>query len=263
MRHNPVIVDFQKKRGNDAIAFCLPFLDQGMDVLDLGCGPGAITAGFSSFVRSAIGVDIEPKAVLAAKQLVADAGLANVTFLQADMMALPFDDHSVDAVFFHAVLYHLDAASLRRTLAQAKRVLKPNGLIATRDTDAGGNVIHPDIPGIVLSLELWQRWYEHSSDDAVLFGRRQSEILRSHGFEPVWSGASYVNHSADAATRAETVRDAKRSLQALSHGLIERGQATQSEFGEALSAWDAWASHPDSIYLRCRCECVARKAEPG
>ena len=31
------------------------------------------------------------------------------------------------------------------------------------------------------------------------------------------------------------------------------------EIDEALSAWDVWGGNPDSVYLRCRCECVARK----
>jgi hypothetical protein len=109
-----------------------------------------------------------------------------------------------------------------------------------------------------MSLDLWTRWYEHA-DDTIRFGRRQGSILRAHGFTPIWSGASFVNHSADAATRRETVADAKRSLEGLRHELIAKGLAKDSEIQQALAAWDEWGSNPDAVYLRCRCECVARK----
>lgn len=260
MRYNSAILDFQRRRGGDSIAFFVPFLTRDMDLLDVGCGPGTITAGFADVVRSATGLDLEPKAIAAANRMVATAGHANLRFLEGDMTALPFEDGSFDAVFFHAVLYHLDAAKLQKTLAEASRVLKPGGLIATRDADAGGNVIYPEASGIQLSLDLWQRWYEHSSADAVYFGRRQGAVLRSHGFVPIWSGASYVNHSADALARQQTVHDARRSLEGLCEGLVQRGLADRQEIETALSAWEMWGSDPDAVYLRCRCECVARKA---
>jgi hypothetical protein len=84
-------------------------------------------------------------------------------------------------------------------------------------------------------------------------------VLRAHGFAPIWSGASFVNHSADAATRRKTVTDAKRSLDALQHDLIAKGLANDSEVHVARLSWDAWGSHPYVVYLRCSCECLARK----
>ncbi|MBH5366496.1 hypothetical protein [Bradyrhizobium glycinis] len=110
-----------------------------------------------------------------------------------------------------------------------------------------------------LALDLWQRWYEHDDPETLRFGRRQSSILRGHGFTPVWVGASYVNHSADAASRAEAVADARRSLLSLGPQLLRKGLATGSEIQAALAGWDAWGNDPDAVYFRCRCECVARK----
>jgi hypothetical protein len=46
----------------------------------------------------------------------------------------------------------------------------------------------------------------------------------------------------------------------MSADLIARGLVSRDEIEQALSAWDAWGGSPDSVYLRCRCECVARKA---
>jgi SAM-dependent methyltransferase len=258
VRHDSSITAFQQKRGGEAAAFFVPFLTTGMRLLDVGCGPGTITAALAGTVGAAIGVDIEPNAITAAKWLAARSGATNLSFVEADMTALPFEDATFDAVFFHAVLYHQSKPMLAKTLAEAHRVLKPGGVLGTRDADVGGNILHPELDGVRLALELWQRWYEHDDPGALRFGRRQSSILRAHGFSPVWAGASYVNHSADAASRAEAVADARRSLLGLGPQLVGKALATDEEIEAALAGWDAWACDPDAVYFRCRCECVAR-----
>lgn len=259
IRHDSSITAFQQKRGGDAAGFFVPFLAPGMRLLDVGCGPGTITAALAGIVDTAIGVDIDPNAIAAARQLATHSSLANLSFVEVDMTALPFEDGAFDAVFFHAVLYHQSHAKLTRTLAEARRVLKPGGLLATRDADVGGNILYPELDGVRLALDLWQRWYEHDDPDALRFGRRQSAILRAHGFTPVWAGASYVNHSADAASRAEAVADARRSLLGLGPQLVSKAIATADEIDTARAGWDAWGRDPDAVYFRCRCECVARK----
>ena len=257
--HNSSIMEFQQKRGSDSAAFFLPFLTPNMTLLDVGCGPGTITVAMAGVVDAAIGIDVNPNAIEAANRLAADLDLPNLSFVEADMTALPFEDNTVDAVFFHAVLYHQNPATLTRTLAEARRVLKPGGLLGTRDADVGGNVLYPELEGLRTALDLWQRWYEHSDPAALRFGRRQGSVLRMHGFTPIWTGASYVNHSADAAARGESVADARRSLQSLGPALVQKMLATEGEIREALVAWDIWGSNPDAVYFRCRCECVARK----
>ncbi|WP_407113566.1 class I SAM-dependent methyltransferase [Bradyrhizobium sp. LMG 9283] len=259
MQHDGSIVTFQQKRGGDSAAFFVPFLTSGMTLLDAGCGPGTITAALADHVGRAVGVDIEPKVVTAANRLASAERLTNLAFVEADMAALPFEDGTFDAVFFHAVLYHQSREILVRTLAEARRVLKPGGLVATRDADVGGNVLYPEIDGVRLALDLWQRWYQHEDPEALRFGRRQGSILRAHGFAPVWAGASYVNHSADAQSRSEAVADARRSLLGLGLQLVDRGLATEAEIRTALAGWEAWGRDPDAVYFRCRCECVARK----
>jgi SAM-dependent methyltransferase len=259
VRHDSSITEFQQKRGGDSAAFIGPFLTPDMTLLDVGCGPGTITAALAGIVGMAIGVDIESNAIATARRLATEAGLANLAFVEADMTALPFEDSTFDAVFFHAVLYHQSEATLTRALAEARRVLKPGGLLGTRDADVGGNILHPELDGVRLALDLWQRWYEHDDPKALRFGRRQSSILRAHGFTPVWAGASYVNHSADAASRAEAVADARRSLLGLAPQLQSKALATGDEIALAVAGWEAWGRDPDAVYFRCRCECVARK----
>jgi ubiquinone/menaquinone biosynthesis C-methylase UbiE len=170
MKHNDAILAFQHKRGDSSIAFLVPFLDKSMDVLDVGCGPGTITIALKQFTRSTVGIDINPRAIAAAGRM--HAGVDRLTFVTGTMTTLPFPDVQFDAVLFHAVLYHLDPGLLAATLAEARRVLKPGGLIATRDADIGGNILHPESDGLRLALDLWMRWYEHADPDAGRFGPR-------------------------------------------------------------------------------------------
>src|SRR5690349_664223 len=98
MRHNHAILDFQRKRGDDSIAFVLPFLNETMEILDVGCGPGTITAALAKATRSAVGIDIGAKAIAAARAMAANARLPNVGFIRGTMTALPFVAASFDAV---------------------------------------------------------------------------------------------------------------------------------------------------------------------
>lgn len=259
LSHNNAIVDFQRKRGLESTRYVLPFLKEDWDLLDIGCGPGSITNVLAGHVKSVIGIDIDGETIRSAQAIATREKINNLRFIHGSMLALPFEDESFDAVTFHAVLYHLDEATLSTALSEACRVLKPAGLIATRDSDVGGDVIYPENPDIELSLNLWQRWYGHSPTDRPKFGRRQGNVLRAHGFEPVWSGASFHNHSPDPETRRQSVIDAKANMIGLSDDLIAKGLATKDEIARAIHAWDDWGSNPDCVYLRCRCECVALK----
>src|SRR5262249_38876097 len=109
VRHSNAILDFQRKRSDSSAAFVLPFLNDAMDVLDTGCGPGTVTAALAKAAKSATGIDINAHAIRSARDMALATGLENASFVQGSMTALPFRDAQFDAVFFHAVLYHLDA----------------------------------------------------------------------------------------------------------------------------------------------------------
>jgi len=75
-------------------------------------------------------------------------------------------------------------------------------------------------------------------------------------------GQDNANDSAGkpcAAARSEAVADAQQSLKDLRRGLIDKGLTNNAEIDEAIAAWETWGRNPDAMYLRCRCECVARK----
>src|SRR3954451_14336530 len=81
------------RTAENSAAYLLPRLQPGLDVLDVGCGPGTITLDLARIVGAAhvVGVGGAAAAVEAAKESAATAGL-DVTFAVDDAYHLSFDD---------------------------------------------------------------------------------------------------------------------------------------------------------------------------
>lgn len=96
--------------------------------LDVGCGPGSITASLARAVGAdglALGVDVsEP---MLARAVRVQAG-AQAGFVRADAQRLPLRDDTVDAVISIAVLQLIPDPTA--ALAEMVRVLKPGGRLA-------------------------------------------------------------------------------------------------------------------------------------
>jgi len=91
--------------------------------LDAGTGAGALALGLAPLVGEVVGCDIVPELLVEARTLA--AGLANVSFSEGDIFALPFEDASFDIVGTIRTLHHLDRP--QQALAELIRVAKPNG----------------------------------------------------------------------------------------------------------------------------------------
>lgn len=100
-RHRPA---HARRSAKHNAAFFVPSLRSGMQVLDVGCGPGAITIGLASLVLpgALVGVDRDVEAIEAAQRLARSGGITNVRFVAASAYALPFNDRTFDGAFMHA-----------------------------------------------------------------------------------------------------------------------------------------------------------------
>ena len=116
--------------------FRLAGLEQGMRVLDIGCGAGDVSFLAAKIVGAAgevIGVDKSPQATALASQRAAAAGLTNVQFITADLTELVLDE-PVDALIGRLVLmYFSDPAVLLRRLCQ---FVQPGGLVVCQELDS-------------------------------------------------------------------------------------------------------------------------------
>lgn len=98
----------------------------GDDVLDLGCGTGALTRAAAEASRTGrvTGIDLAPEMVAYARRLGGDA-----TYEEGDISGLTHPDASVDVVVSSLALHHVDPAARDAVLTGAFRVLRPNGRI--------------------------------------------------------------------------------------------------------------------------------------
>src|SRR5947207_6839246 len=105
--------------------FIGPLLDaaevaRGMSVLDVGCGPGYVSAAVTERGAIAVGIDFSREMVGIAKRM-----FPQIEFREGDAQKLPFTDASFDRVLTNFALLHL--AAPERACAEACRVLKPGG----------------------------------------------------------------------------------------------------------------------------------------
>ena len=142
--HESVLRSHKWRTVDNSAAYLAPHLTSGISVLDLGCGPGTITADIGRRVAPGrvLGIDASAAVIEEARR---DAGGGpNVEFSVGDLYVLDLDDHTFDVVHAHQVLQHLPDPV--RALREMKRVCKPDGLVAARDGDYGAFRWYPTSP---------------------------------------------------------------------------------------------------------------------
>jgi len=109
-----------------------PLLSKHRDpvVLSIGVGHGGL---FLWLWRDAtrIGIDINHEVMVRARK---EYGRDHFCAVEGDALHLPFPDCSVDIVAYDFVLHHLvGQASLQSAIAEGFRVLRPKGLVVSRE----------------------------------------------------------------------------------------------------------------------------------
>jgi len=95
--------------------------------LDSGCGVGAFAFALSSHVREVIGVDLSAELIAAGRK----RAPANVTLVEGDAAALPFDYGEFDLAGCLRVLHHVPRPEL--VVSELARVTRPGGRILVVD----------------------------------------------------------------------------------------------------------------------------------
>ena len=104
-----------------------------MVVADVGTGTGYVATGLAPLVHKVYGVDASAEMLRVAEENMRQRGLTNVEFKTGDGLNLPFEDHSLDAVFANMYLHHIEEPPL--AIAEMVRVLKPGGVLVITDED--------------------------------------------------------------------------------------------------------------------------------
>ncbi len=100
-------------------------------MLDVACGGGIIVCAFAPEVRHATGIDMTPAMLERARQLAAEKGVANASWDQGDVGALPYPDGAFSIVVTRFSMHHfLDPLGVLREMV---RVCAPGGRVVVVD----------------------------------------------------------------------------------------------------------------------------------
>lgn len=130
----------------------------GWRVLDAGCGGGSFLPILAELVGpdgALTALDLAPENVAAVRARVASAPLACPVAAEVGGVAeLPFPDDTFDAAWCANVAQYLTDDELRAALAEFRRVVRPGGLVAIKDSDPGVMHYPHRVPGLLLRSRL-------------------------------------------------------------------------------------------------------------
>ena len=121
-------------------------LREGMQVLDVACGPGLVSCDMAQMVGSTghvTGVDISPDLLVEARKAAADRGITNATFDLGNVYDLHLAENQFDFVYARFLFQHLEKPG--EALAQIRKVLKPGGVLVIVDVDDDWLTVYPSI----------------------------------------------------------------------------------------------------------------------
>ncbi len=175
-------------------AYLLPYLRPGHRVLDFGCGPGTVSVGLAKAVDGGEmhGVDMEESQIELARALAKATEQDNATFHVGDILNLPFEDNYFDVAHCHNVLIHIpDTAA---ALAEVKRVLKPGGVIGSREMICESCFTYPDYGVIRKAWDMFEDLL--MADDAhPQIGKDLKTQFVKAGFDNIRATASFDIYS--------------------------------------------------------------------
>src|SRR5262252_4604788 len=258
--HDSVLRSHRWRTAENSAGYLLGHLVAGAGILDVGCGPGTITAGLATLVPDGrvVGIDAAAGVLAEARAAAGRLALANVRYEVGDVYQLAFADSSFDVVHAHQVLQHL--CEPVAALTEMRRVCRGGGIVAARDSDYGGMIWFPADP----ELTEWQQLYLRvaraigGEPDA---GRRLVSWARAAGFDDIEASASAWCYSG-ARERAWWGGLWAERLTASSFGerAIEHGLATRADLARLAAAWRSWATCDDAWFLIPHGEILCRLA---
>ena len=245
--HASVLASHGRRTAATSAAYLLPHLRATDVLLDVGAGPGSITADLAGHVAQVVGLDPAPAAVAVAQELVRSRGLTNVRVEVGDVYALDAPSGTFDVVHAHQVLQHLGdpVAALR----EMRRVCRPGGLVAFRDADYATMTWFPESPLLGRWLELYDALARRNGGEPDA-GRRLKSWALEAGFTEVsasgsvWCYASPEDLAWWTGTWAERLTASAFATSALEHGL-----ADLDELGRLAEGWRTFGADPRAWFL--------------
>ncbi|MEU6233429.1 methyltransferase domain-containing protein [Kitasatospora sp. NPDC047058] len=254
-----VLRSHRSRTAADSAAYLVPHLRPGQAVLDVGCGPGTITADLAELVGPGgrvVAVDTSAEVLEAAAAHVAGRGLSNIVFVVADVHGLPCADGEFDVVHAHQVLQHV--ADPVAALREMRRVTAEGGVVAARDVDYASMTWYPEVPELDRWLELYRRIARANGGEPDA-GRRLLSWARAAGFAEVTASSSTWTFATPERREWWGGMWADRTVgSALAATAVAGGHADRAELERIAAGWRGWAADGDGWFAMLHGEVLAR-----
>jgi ubiquinone/menaquinone biosynthesis C-methylase UbiE len=150
--HESVLRSHTWRTAENSAAYLLGHLRPGLDLLDVGCGPGTVTVDLAARVAPGRVVGLDASGLIVEQaHVLSDA----VEWRFGDAYALDADLRDFDIVHAHQVLQHL--ADPVAALRAWRRACRQGGIVAARDGDYEAFTWYPPEPQLDRWLELYRR----------------------------------------------------------------------------------------------------------
>ena len=257
--HESVLRSHTWRTAANSAAYLLGSLEPHMSILDIGCGPGTITADLAALVPDGqvTGVDHAPAILEQARDTAAARGVTNVDFAVADVHALEYPDDSFCVVHAHQVLQHVGDPV--QALREMHRVTRPGGFIAVRDADYAAMAWYPLSEGMDDWLDLYERVARANGGEPDA-GRRLTSWALQAGMRNItatsgtWTFATAEERSWWSGLWADRTLASTYADRATAGGHASAGQLQA-----VAKAWREWGRQEDGWFSVLHGEILCRK----
>ncbi|EGO53999.1 hypothetical protein NEUTE1DRAFT_124374 [Neurospora tetrasperma FGSC 2508] len=237
-----------------------------LKLLDIGCGPGTISASLAQHLLPSghvLATDIADDVLERAKEHAISQGLSvpqNISFQKESVYELSFPDNEFDIVHAHQVLCHLDdpVAAVKEML----RVCKPGGLISLRESDMHMWCFWPELPSLLKFHELMVNvMLANGGQDKG--GRKLVSWIMEAGVDrkdiEAGFGTWCYSEPGDRKAWGEAMIERLRTGQMRQRG-IEVGLTTEEDIEEMVKGWREWMERGDATLGIVNGEVIVKKA---
>lgn len=246
--HEAVLRSHTWRTAANSAAYLLAELPPHARVLDIGCGPGTITADLAALVPEGhvTGLDSAPGVLEHARETAAGRGVGNVAFETGDVHALEYPDGAFDVVHAHQVLQHVgDPVG---ALREMRRVCAPGGLVAARDADYGAMFWYPEVEGLLAWRGLYRRVARANGGEPDA-GRMLHAWARAAGMREVAASSTAWCFATPQERAWWSESWADRTLaSSFAESALDGGHATHEELRAAADAWKEWGAQEDGWF---------------
>ncbi|WP_029391238.1 methyltransferase domain-containing protein [Streptomyces xiaopingdaonensis] len=256
--HASVLRSHRWRTAANSAAYMLEEIASDASVLDIGCGPGTISADFAEVVPSGhvVAVDASSTVLREAEAAAGQRGLRNIEFRVGDVHGLDFGDGAFDVVHAHQLLQHVGepVAALR----EMRRVCAARGVVAARDADYGGMFWHPQLPGLEAWRDLYRRVARANGGEPDA-GRRLHAWAREAGFREIGASAGAWCYASAEERQWWGELWAERIVESdFARSAVDGRHASVGELRRMGRAWQDWAGDEDGWFVVPHGEVVCR-----